>query len=665
MNNETDIKMIVAEALEKPTPEAQQAYLAEACGDDTGLRQEVESLLELEDQVGDFLESPLLDPDGATIVSPLAEGPGTIIGPYKLLEQIGEGGMAVVYMAEQKHPIRRKVALKIIKPGMDTKQVIARFEAERQALALMNHPHIAKVFDAGTTETGHPYFVMELVRGVSITEYCDQQTLSTHARLELFIQVCNAVQHAHHKGVIHRDLKPSNIMVTLHDGQHIAVVIDFGIAKATSQQLTEKTLFTRYAQMIGTPEYMSPEQAEMSRLDVDTRTDIYSLGVLLYELLTGTTPVDSDTLREAGYAEIQRIIRESQPPKPSTRISSLGDTLSEIALRRHTTPDILRKSVKGDLDWIVMKSLDKDRTRRYETPGSLAQDVQRHLDHEPVSARSPGMGYRLQKFFRRYRLRIVAVVMSTVLFGTVLLTLLAWNRNRLQLADVEEAADRGNLVRARASFTGYDFESARKEIQSIITSPHVGPEAQLLEAGILVETEEPNKAIVRLKSLLDEQPEIAGAAHALLARIYWENVQGSPARLALANEHRQKAEALLPDTAEAYYLRALTAVTIKESPGYLNQALNIAPDHYPARTMRTRVYLCSQKFSLAAEDALCLIVQHPQDPAGYRLRADSLAGLGRLAEAVDAYSRAIDRTANQPDQLIDLYQAQGIFSGQG
>ncbi len=336
------------------------------------------------------------------------EGEGSEIGRYKLLEKIGEGGMAVVYMAEQRRPIRRKVALKIIKLGMDTRQVIARFEAERQALALMDHPNIAKVFDAGATDTGRPYFVMELVRGETITEFCDHKKLNAHERLDLFLQVCRAVQHAHQKGIIHRDIKPSNALVTLHEGKHIAVVIDFGIAKATSQQLTEKTLFTQYAQMIGTPEYMSPEQAEMSRLDVDTRTDIYSLGVLLYELLTGTTPFDSRTLREAGYAQMQRIIRDSQPPKPSTRLSSLGATLTDTAHCRRMRPENLCNAVRGDLDWIVMKSMDKDRTRRYESANGLALDIERHLDNEPIVARPPNAAYRFQKMVKRNKLVVAA-----------------------------------------------------------------------------------------------------------------------------------------------------------------------------------------------------------------------------------------------------------------
>jgi WD40 repeat protein len=404
-----DIKLIVAEVLEKETAEERAAYLEAACGDDVSLRKEVESLLQLEPQMGDFLEAPVLGPNLILDEPPVSEGPGTVIGRYKLLERIGEGGMAVVYMAEQTEPIRRKVALKIIKLGMDTRQVIARFEAERQALALMDHPSIAKVLDAGATETGRPYFVMELVTGVSITEYCDKNNLSTKDRLALFVQVCHAVQHAHQKGIIHRDLKPSNVMVTHHDGKPVPKVIDFGIAKATNQRLTEKTLFTRYAHIIGTPAYMSPEQAELSDLDIDTRTDIYSLGVLLYELLTGTTPFSEEELRKAGYIEMQRVIREQEPAKPSTKLSTLGETLTDIARRRASTPDLLRKAIRGDLDWIVMKSLEKDRARRYETANSLMQDLERHLNNEPVLARPPGTAYRFQKLVRRNKGVFVAV----------------------------------------------------------------------------------------------------------------------------------------------------------------------------------------------------------------------------------------------------------------
>ena len=315
---------------------------------------------------------------------------------------------------------------------MDTKNVIARFEAERQALALMDHPNIAKVFDGGSTDTGRPYFVMELVRGVSITDYCDNNRLSTRQRLELFVQVCNAVQHAHQKGIIHRDIKPTNVMVTLHDGKPVPKVIDFGIAKATNQRLTEQTLFTRYAQMIGTPEYMSPEQAEMSGLDIDTRTDIYSLGVLLYELLTGSTPFGGETLRSASYAEMQRIIRETDPLKPSTRIRTLGATLTDVAQSRQSSPDLLPRLVKGDLDYIVMKSLEKDRTHRYETVHALAEDIERHLRNEPILAGSPSTIYRIQKFVRRHRARLATWSAAAVILVGLLFAGVTWMRLSVQ-----------------------------------------------------------------------------------------------------------------------------------------------------------------------------------------------------------------------------------------
>jgi len=424
-----DIEKIYHTALEQKTQAQRSAYLDSVCGDNSDLRARVEALLKANEEAGDFLEAPVFDADITFDTSPINEGPGAVIGKYKLLEQMGEGGMAVVYMAEQERPVSRKVALKIIKLGMDTKQVVARFEAERQALAMMDHPNIATVFDAGATEAGRSYFVMELVKGVSITEYCDKNKLSTRERLELFVQVCKAIQHAHQKGIIHRDIKPTNVMVTLHDGKPVPKVIDFGIAKATNQRLTEKTLFTRYSQMIGTPAYMSPEQAEMSGLDVDTRTDIYSLGVLLYELLTGTTPFAAEKLRSAGYLELQRIIREEEPTRPSTKLNTLGAGLSDVARYRGTQPDLLGKSIRGDLDWIVMKSLEKDRTRRYETVHSLVEDIQRHLRNEPILAGSPGVVYRLQKYFRRHRYQVITAAVVAVLIVGLAVSLAVYLRS--------------------------------------------------------------------------------------------------------------------------------------------------------------------------------------------------------------------------------------------
>jgi WD40 repeat protein/serine/threonine protein kinase len=403
------IDRIFWDAAQLASPGERDAFLDRACADDVQLRRQVEQLLQARSKAASFLESPapapvatVDEPRGAD-ATPLAERPGTVIGPYKLREQIGEGGMGLVFVAEQQQPVRRKVALKVIKPGMDTREVIARFQAERQALALMDHPNIARVLDAGATESGRPYFVMELVKGVPITQFCDDHRLPPRARLELFVSVCQAVQHAHTKGIIHRDVKPSNVLVTSHDGTPVVKVIDFGVAKAIGQHLTEKTVYTALAQMIGTPLYMSPEQAGMSGLDVDTRTDIYALGVLLYELLTGTTPFQEARLRQASYDEIRRIIREEEPVKPSTRISTLGQAATTVSANRQSDPRRLSRLCRRELDWIVMKALEKDRNRRYETASAFAADVQRYLNDEPVQACPPSAWYRIRKLARRHK----------------------------------------------------------------------------------------------------------------------------------------------------------------------------------------------------------------------------------------------------------------------
>ena len=476
-------RAIFCQVLEIADPEQRRQFLDRACVLDMELRKRVESLLALSPNAGDFFNqcAPALEAEPADAAQVLSAAEAALepeipetrrIGPYKLLQKLGEGGYGVVYMAEQDQPIRRRVALKIIKLGMDTKNVIARFEAERQALALMDHPNIARVLDGGATETGRPYFVMELVYGAKITDYCDQNRVSMRERLELFIQVCNAVQHAHQKGIIHRDLKPSNIMVTMHDGMPIPKVIDFGIAKATEQRLTDKTLFTSYAQLMGTPAYMSPEQMELSGLNLDTRSDIYSLGILLYQLLTGRTPFDTADLLKLGVEELRRTIRDREPLSPSAKLRTLGDDeLTKTARKLQVEAPRLVSQLRGDLDWIVLKCLEKDRTRRYATANALAIDIERYLKEEAVEARPPSRLYRLQKLVRRNRVVFLsgATAVLALLLGTIVSTLLFLSEAQLKKraeagrreAEVREALRQAGLLMAQNQYAQADDLLAR------------------------------------------------------------------------------------------------------------------------------------------------------------------------------------------------------------
>jgi serine/threonine protein kinase/tetratricopeptide (TPR) repeat protein len=646
------IREIFSQAVEKTDLKEQSEFLDDACKKDQNLRKNVEALIELRSQVGDFLESsPFIDQ--IPLENLPEESPGTVIGRYKLLEKIGEGGMASVYMAEQLKPIHRKVAIKIIKLGMDTKNVIARFEVERQALAMMDHPNIARVLDAGATDTGRPYFVMELVKGVSITQYCDKNKLSTSERLDLFQQVCNAVQHAHQKGIIHRDIKPSNVMVTSHDGKPIPKVIDFGIAKATNQRLTEKTFFTRYAQMIGTPAYMSPEQAELSDLDVDTRSDVYSLGVLLYELLIGTTPFSEEELREVGYLEMQRIIREQEPVRPSTRLSTLTDTLSEVADHRGTTPDLLGRMLRGDLDWIVVKAMEKDRTRRYNTAYALAEDIGRHLRNEPIIACSPSISYRLNKFLRRHKSKTIAALFIIVLIVALTIVAGMYFRGHSAALRVESLQHAGILAKAKDAFTRHDFDEASNQLEPILDSGHVGREARLINAKVVINTQNAIAAMPMLNDLTEASDSIAGEVHFLLAQIYFESDPNDAAEINEFHEkwnyHRQKAEELLADTATYDFLQAAAANAVPRKLRLLSQALEKDGQHYDSLQERVYLYYAAEDYVKMLSDASRMIGIRPENPLGYSLRSTALREIGSYDEALEDHRQAIRLSPGQAE----------------
>jgi serine/threonine protein kinase len=526
------IKTVFGQALDIEAPSDRAAFLDAVCQGNAALRADVEEMLRAHEEAGRFL-----DPDG---VLPLTaaeqvvclEQPGTVIGPYKLLEQIGEGGMGLVFMAEQTRPVRRRIAFKVLKPGMETRQVVARFEAERQALALMDHPHIAKVFDAGVSEAGRPYFVMELVRGVPITEYCDERRLSTRQRLELFATVCQAVQHAHQKGVIHRDLKPSNVLVTQHDTVAVPKIIDFGIAKATAQPLTERTLITNFAQMLGTPLYMSPEQAEMNSLDVDTRSDVYSLGVLLYELLTGTTPFESETLKQVGLDEIRRKIREEEPPTPSRRVSTLAaQDCSTISERRGVDGRRHGQVLRGELDWIVMKALEKDRNHRYESASAFAADVQCYLNDQTVEACPPSAAFRLRKYVRRNRrlLATAGIVAAALIAATAVST---WQAFQAREAQRQAEADRDRAAAAQQESEAAETRAtneaaiarAVKEFlqQDLLRQVDSDPEFQDEVAGNanLTVKEALNRAAAKIGERFPNQPLVEAAIRTAIGDAY-------------------------------------------------------------------------------------------------------------------------------------------------
>ena len=577
---------IFASALSKATPEERAAFLDQACTGDTALRERVEQRLAAHAQsvqgptldVGSEVDATLDSMTESSSAEVLKEGPGSLIGPYKLAQPIGAGGMGMVYLAEQQHPVRREVALKIIKQGMDTEQVIARFEAERQALALMDHPNIAKVLDAGTTDSGRPYFVMELVKGVPITKYCDSNRLTVRERLGLFVPVCQAIQHAHQKGIIHRDIKPSNVLVASYDDKAVPKVIDFGIAKATGAGLTDQTVYTQIGAVVGTLEYMSPEQAESTAVDIDTRSDIYSLGALLYELLTGSTPMESAEFRKAAYLEILRKIREEEPPRPSARLSQSKDTITSTSEQRKSDPGRLPKLLQGELDWIVMKALEKERTRRYETANGFARDIERYLLGDPVEAGPPSATYRLKKFANKNKVLIgtAGAFAALLILGVVVSTwqaVRARRAERVAQAERDRADSEAGISKAITSFLQNSLLSQASTQQQ--SGLNEGPDPDVKVRTLL------DRAAANIESEFKGQPLVEAGIRGTLGNAYRDlNL------LAESEKQYQKAYDLSVQYRGADDPETLIALGnlagLKDSQGKYQEAVKIGEKDYEA-----------------------------------------------------------------------------------
>jgi serine/threonine protein kinase/predicted Zn-dependent protease len=655
--NATDdrAKSVFLNAVEIASLEEREAFIRANCGDDEALQREVYELLRHEQSLGSFLDSPAVDIAATTDQRPISERPGMVIGQYKLLQQIGEGGMGVVFMAEQSEPIQRTVALKIIKPGMDTRQVIARFEAERQALAMMDHPNIAKVLDAGMTATGRPYFVMELVKGVPITKHCDEKRLSLRDRLELFMPVCQAVQHAHQKGIIHRDIKPTNVLVAEYDNHAVPKIIDFGVAKATAQKLTERTMFTEFGQVIGTVEYMSPEQAKFNQLDIDTRSDIYSLGVLLYELLTGETPFDRQRLRSAALDEVLQIIREEEPPRPSTRLTTLGQqAASTIAAQRQTDYQRLSSSLRGDLDWIVMKCLEKDRGQRYGSANDLAADLQRYLNDEPVLASPPSWITGFTKWVHRHRAASIAAGLLTLviaLSATISAILLA----REQSATAQALN-----------------ESEQKERALQVSNQELEKERRRAEENLKSARAAVDRMLTRVAGNLSDKPHLTEMQRALLEdalEFYQQFLKQDEDKPELRFETARAYSRVgdiqralgRKDAAEQSFKEAtrLLEALVKQFPAdqsYRKDLIEVYADHAYALIWSGRPQENIQLRARQLAAAKAIATQNPSDPSCLELVADAENCLGGAYHLSGLLSQAESHLRESVRILEKLYQ---------